>query len=96
MSPKVLEEILIVTTGGTIDKVYFDQKSNYQVGQTIIGSVLSEAQVTHPCRIMEVLQKYSLDLNDADRQAMHSAIAGDLSTLIIVTDGTDTMTNTAQ
>jgi L-asparaginase len=91
-----LEEILVVTTGGTIDKVYFDQKSNYQVGQTIIGSVLSEAQVTHPYRIMEVLQKYSLDLNDADRQAMHSAIAGDLSTLIIVTHGTDTMTNTAQ
>ena len=91
-----MEEILVVTTGGTIDKVYFDQKSNYQVGQTIIGSVLSEAQVTHPYRIMEVLQKYSLDLNDADRQAMHSAIAGDLSTLIIATHGTDTMTKIAQ
>ena len=90
-----MEEILVVTTGGPIDKVYFDQKSNYQVGQTIIGSVLSEAQVTHPYRIMEVLQKYSLDLNDADRQ-MYSAIAGDLSTLIIVTHGTDTMTDTAQ
>jgi L-asparaginase len=90
-----LEEILIITTGGTIDKVYFDQKSNYQVGQRIIGSVLSEAQVTHPYRIMEVLQKYSLDLNDADRQ-MYSAIAGDLSTLIIVTHGMDTMTDTAQ
>ena len=46
MSLKSLEEILIVTTGGTIDKVYFDQKSDYQVGQTIIGSLLSEAQVT--------------------------------------------------
>ncbi len=91
-----MEEILVVTTGGTIYKVYFDQTSTYQVGQTIIGSVLSEAQVTHPYRIMEVLQKNSFDLNDADRQAMHSGIAGDLSTLIIVTHGTDTMTNTAQ
>jgi L-asparaginase len=96
MSPKVLEEILIVTTGGTIDKVYFDQKSDYQVGQTIIGSLLNEAQVTHPYRIMEVLQKDSVDLNDADRQTIHSAIVGDLSTLIIVTHGTDTMTDTAQ
>jgi L-asparaginase len=96
MSPKVLEEILIVTTGGTIDKVYFDQKSDYQVGQTIIGSLLNEAQVTHPYRIMEVLQKDSLDLNDADRQTIHSAIAGDLSTLIIATHGTDTMTKIAQ
>ena len=42
------EEILIVTTGGTIDKVYFDQKSYYQAGQTIIGSLLGEAQATHP------------------------------------------------
>jgi L-asparaginase len=90
------EEILIVTTGGTIDKVYFDQKSDYQVGQTIIGSLLREAQVTHPYRIVEVLQKDSLDLNDADRRTIHSAIARDLSTLVIVTHGTDTMTDTAQ
>ena len=96
MSPKVLEEILIVTTGGTIDKVYVDQKSDYQVGQTIIGSLLNEAQVTHLYRIMEVLQKDSVDLNDADRQTIHSAIVGDLSALIIVTHGTDTMTDTAQ
>ena len=96
MSPKVLQEILVVTTGGTIDKVYVDQKSDYQVSQTIIGSLLSEAQVTHLYRIMEVLQKDSVDLNDADRQTIHSAIVGDLSALIIVTHGTDTMTDTAQ
>ena len=89
-------EILIVTTGGTIDKVYFDQKSDYQVGQTIIGSLLNEAQVTHPCRIVEVTQKDSLDLNDADRRSIHRAIAGDLANLVVVTHGTDTMTDTAQ
>lgn len=96
MLPRSLEEILIVTTGGTIDKVYFDQKSDYQVGQTIIGSLLSEAQVTHPYRIVEVVQKDSLDLNDTDRRTIHSTIARDLATLVIVTHGTDTMTDTAQ
>lgn len=90
-----LEEILIVTTGGTIDKVYFDQKSDYQVGQTIIGGLLREAQVTHPYRIVEVRQKDSLDLDDTDRRAIHTAISEDLSTLVIVTHGTDTMTETA-
>jgi L-asparaginase len=96
MSDSSPEEILIVTTGGTIDKVYFDQKSDYQVGQTIIGSLLSEAQTTHPYRIVEVVQKDSLDLTDADRGAIHSAIARDQATLVVVTHGTDSMTNTAQ
>ncbi len=27
-----MDNLLIVTTGGTIDKVYFDAKSDYQVG----------------------------------------------------------------
>ena len=96
MLPINPEEILIVTTGGTIDKVYFDQKSDYQVGQTIIGSLLNEAQVTHTYRIVEVVQKDSLDLNDADRRSIHKAIAGDPATQVVVTHGTDTMTNTAQ
>jgi len=29
MSHENLEDILMVTTSGTIDKVYFDQKSDY-------------------------------------------------------------------
>ena len=96
MSHENLEDILMVTTSGTIDKVYFDQKSDYQVGQTIIDSLLSEARVTHPYRIKEVLKEDCLDLSDADRETIHSAIAGDPSTLVIMTHGTDTLTGTAQ
>jgi L-asparaginase len=57
---------------------------------------LAKLRLTIPYRIVEELQKDSLDLNDVDRQAIHNTIAGDLSTLIIVTHGTDTMTDTAQ
>ena len=35
-----MEELLVVTTGGTIDKVYFDDKSDYQVGDPQIGRIL--------------------------------------------------------
>ncbi len=28
-------DILVITTGGTFDKVYFDAKSDYQGGRTI-------------------------------------------------------------
>ena len=45
---------------------------------------------------MEVAQRDSLDLNDADRGAIHSASARDQATLVVVTHGTDSMTNTAQ
>ena len=29
----MMNEILILTTGGTIDKIYFDAKNDYQVGK---------------------------------------------------------------
>lgn len=35
-----MEELCIVTTGGTIDKIYFDDKSDYQVGEPQIGRIL--------------------------------------------------------
>ena len=34
-----MERILILTTGGTIDKVYFDATSEYEVGPPNIASV---------------------------------------------------------
>ena len=39
-------DIKIITTGGTIDKIYFDAKSEFQVGAPQIGEVLKEANVT--------------------------------------------------
>ncbi|HEY9144396.1 MAG TPA: asparaginase, partial [Arenimonas sp.] len=32
-----MQELLVVTTGGTIDKVYFDDKSDFQIGEPQIG-----------------------------------------------------------
>lgn len=89
-------EILIITTGGTIDKVYFDDKSDYQVGRTIIGRLLEDAQVTHPTRIIEALQKDSLHLNDADRDTIKEIASREPNTEIVITHGTDTMAETAR
>ncbi|MCF5946139.1 asparaginase, partial [Xanthomonas perforans] len=41
-----MEDLLIVTTGGTIDKIYFDDKSDYQIGDPQIGQILKELGVT--------------------------------------------------
>ena len=39
-------DILVITTGGTFDKVYFDAKSDYQVGEPYVGNLLEEGNVT--------------------------------------------------
>ncbi len=90
------ETILILTTGGTIDKVYFDAKSDYQVGNTIIGTLMDQAQVTHPYEVREVLQKDSLEFTDADRELIWDEIVKHDTTKVVITHGTDTMTETAQ
>jgi L-asparaginase len=54
--------IKIITTGGTIDKVYFDEKSTYEVGEAQIGEVLERSDVTFDHTIDMLCQKDSLDL----------------------------------
>lgn len=88
--------IKIFTTGGTIDKIYFDAKSQFQIGEPQIGEVLLEANVTIQCDVVPLMRKDSLDLTDEDRRLIHDAIAADPCAHVVVTHGTDTMTVTAQ
>jgi L-asparaginase len=88
--------ILIVTTGGTIDKQYFDALSEYQVGESVIDRLIKAARVSVPLRVVELMRKDSLELTDEDRALIASTIAGAPETRIIVTHGTDTMTDTAK
>jgi L-asparaginase len=91
-----MDAILVVTTGGTIDKVYFDAKSEFEVGRSLIGELLREAHVHAAYDVVEVLRKDSLDLTDADRQTIRAAIETAPNSRIVVTHGTDTMTDTAR
>jgi L-asparaginase len=89
------EPIVIVTTGGTIDKAYFDASSTYQIGEPIVQKLLDAANVTHPYRIVEVLRKDSLELTDEDRQRLKQTVAALDEQRIVITHGTDTMTDSA-
>lgn len=88
--------IRILTTGGTIDKVYFDQKSTFQVGEPQILEVLREVNVTVPYALTPLLRKDSLELTAADRQLIRQAAQEAVESRILVTHGTDTMVETAQ
>ena len=87
--------ILVLTTGGTIDKQYFDATSEYQITDSVIPRLLSIARVTHPFECRELLHKDSLDLNDADRALIVEQVQASGHSRVVVTHGTDTMTVTA-
>jgi L-asparaginase len=88
--------IRILTTGGTIDKVYFDQKSTFEVGEPQILEVLREVNVTVPYALTPLLRKDSLELTDADRQLIRQAVEAAGENRILLTHGTDTMVETAR
>lgn len=88
--------ILVMTTGGTLDKVYFDARSRYEVGQSMVPVILKEARVMSVGDCVEVMRKDSLDITDADRQAIVEAVRGVTADQIVVTHGTDTMAETAR
>ena len=90
-----MDNLLIVTTGGTIDKVYFDDKSDYQIGEPQIGRILQELGVAFRFHVIPLLRKDSLFVDDADRQLLRATIAAQEETCVLVTHGTDTMVQTA-
>jgi L-asparaginase len=88
--------IKILTTGGTIDKVYFDARSAYEVGEPQIGEVLERSEVVFDYEIETLCHKDSLELTDEDRRRIHETIRNDGHRRFVVTHGTDTMTRTAR
>jgi L-asparaginase len=90
------DAIKVFTTGGTIDKLYFDQKSEYEIGAPLVGELLREAEVGLPFSVEALMRKDSLDLTDEDRSAIRAAVEGAVERRIIITHGTDTMADTAR
>ncbi len=90
------ETVQVFTTGGTIDKEYFDAKSAYEIGEPQIGALLREAGVAFPYVIEALMRKDSLDLTDDDRQSVAARVLASPHRRVIVTHGTDTMADTAR
>lgn len=88
--------IHVFTTGGTIDKIYFDASSQFEVGDSLLPDLLADANIRDGFRIRELLRKDSLDMTDADRQRVLQAVSACEGSRILVTHGTDTMAETAR
>lgn len=88
--------IQIFTTGGTIDKVYFDANSEFEIGESLVPELLAESNIHQGYNLQELLRKDSLEMTDEDRAAVLAAVTACDDNRILITHGTDTMADTAQ
>ncbi|TDX81185.1 L-asparaginase [Rathayibacter sp. PhB151] len=89
------DRILVLTTGGTIDKEY-SLAGELEIGAPTIPRLLEPVLSTLEFRVEEVLRKDSLDLDDADRALIRERVLSAEEDRIVLTHGTDTMTLTAE
>ena len=87
--------IRFITTGGTIDKIYFDALSQFEVGDSLVKHILTDGLVEFDYDIVPILQKDSLEMTDEDREQLYKLISNDDTTRFVITHGTDTMPQTA-
>jgi L-asparaginase len=91
----IMKKLLIVTTGGTIDKNYFDDMSDYQIGEPMIGQILEQLQVGFEFEVRQLMRKDSLHISDEDRLTIRAEIAASGAGHVLITHGTDSMVKTA-
>ncbi len=88
-------KIRFITTGGTIDKIYFDALSQFEVGESVVQHILTDGLVDIEYDIVSLFRKDSLEIDDSDRQELKAYIENDDASHYVITHGTDTMPQTA-
>ncbi len=91
-----MNQLLIVTTGGTIDKVYYDALSDFKIGEPIITDLLQAYDVDYRYEVIPLLRKDSLEMTDDDRRLIRDTVAARPQRHVLITHGTDTMVETAR
>ncbi|KAJ8604542.1 hypothetical protein CTAYLR_000984 [Chrysophaeum taylorii] len=89
------QRVLVITTGGSIDKTYSSEASDFVVGTPIVKSYLRGCKCAHHVSYKELMRKDSLSLTDEDRELITETVRSARETSIVVTHGTDTMWKTA-
>lgn len=87
--------ILVLTTGGTIDKRY-SLAGEFEIGKPAAPHILDQVLTGIEFVFQSVCAKDSLDLDDADRAAVRARVEAAVEHRIVITHGTDTMTRTAE
>lgn len=95
-----IQDVIIITTGGTIEKTYDEFDGSLQNrGTSIRNRILSKMRLPYTNIIVEpLLSKDSLYMTDADRELIADTIQEKmkLNCPIVVLHGTDTMSISAE
>jgi L-asparaginase len=91
----MISKLLIITTGGTIDKIYFDDQSDYQIGEPQISQILHAMHVAFDFEVSALMRKDSLHIDDRDRKLIRDVVAAASTNHVLITHGTDSMVETA-
>lgn len=92
-------KVNVITTGGTIEKVYSEQTSTVenldnQIDRYLVRLRLPDCDV----RVVPLMNKDSLEMTDADRSEILGLLKQMLSerSAVVITHGTDTMVQTGR
>lgn len=90
-----MHRLHVITTGGTIEKIYSEQRGSVENLQSKIETYLGRIRLPDS-RIdtIRLMNKDSLEMTDADRARILDAVRERLDAPIVITHGTDTMVDT--
>jgi len=88
-------EIKVFITGGTFDKEYNELNGTLYFNETHLFEMLTLGRSRLDLSIHTLMLKDSLDFEEADRQLIANACNETTASKILITHGTDTMSNTA-
>ncbi len=91
-------DVLILITGGTLDKVHDTITESLVFGggdKSRVSNILKTGRTDHP-RLKTLMQKDSLDMTEEDRELILQAVLGAPQSRIVITHGTGTMEQTAK
>lgn len=89
------QPILVLITGGTLDKDYVPTTGELTFSHSHLPEMLQQANITLEVKLETLMLKDSLEISDVHRVKICEAIAQSRYRKIVVTHGTDTMTESA-
>ncbi len=88
-------KLFVISTGGTINKVYNELTGELDIGNSVAKNIYSLARGNLSVREIAIIGKDSLDMTEDDRALLANTIKKADEKNIIILHGTDTMDKSA-